>query len=164
MILNYLDTRGDLDMKHAGIFGQGSGGAIAVLAAAADPRLKALDLLDPWGDWPEWLAKSYELQKEDRTPLLKADFLKQLEPLEPVRFLPELKSRSIRMQFVQPYGQPIETMNKIKAAAPTTAKIIVYPNALQFEGAVAGGNLFVWIASELKSQKGSTQYTVLSTQ
>ena len=36
----------------------GSGAAIAILAAAIDPRLKALDLVDPWGDWPDWLAKS----------------------------------------------------------------------------------------------------------
>ena len=53
MVLNYLDTRGDLDMKHVGVFGQGSGGSIAILAAAADARIIALDAVDPWGDWPE---------------------------------------------------------------------------------------------------------------
>jgi iron complex outermembrane receptor protein len=35
MILNYLSTRGDLDMDNIGMFGQGSGGAIAILAASA---------------------------------------------------------------------------------------------------------------------------------
>src|ERR1035441_1223230 len=39
MVLNYLETRGDLDMSRVGMFGQGSGGAIAVLAAAADSRI-----------------------------------------------------------------------------------------------------------------------------
>src|SRR5215469_9116909 len=66
MILNYLDSRGDLDMSHAGILGQGSGGAIAILAAAADQRLKAIDLLDPWGDWPDWLGTASIVPPEER--------------------------------------------------------------------------------------------------
>lgn len=153
MILNYLDARGDLDMTRVGIFGQGSGGAIAILAAAADSRLKALDLLDPWGDWPDWLAKAPIVPQEERADYLKADFLKRLEPLEPAHFLPELKSRSLRIQFVDENGEPKEAIEKLKAAVPSSAKVIHYHNGLQFRGAVAGGNLFVWIASELKSLK-----------
>jgi acetyl esterase/lipase len=53
MVLNYLAKRGDLDMSRIGMFGQGSGGAIAILSAAADSRIVALDVLDPWGDWPD---------------------------------------------------------------------------------------------------------------
>jgi hypothetical protein len=153
MILNYLDSRSDLDMSRVGIFGQGSGGAIAILAAAADSRLKALDLLDPWGDWSDWLAKAPVVPQQERPDYLKADFLKRLEPLEPARFLPELKSRSLRMQFVDENGEPKEAIEKLKAAAPSSAKVVHYQSGLQFRGAVAGGNLFVWIASELKSQK-----------
>src|ERR1022692_4628664 len=40
MILNYLADRNDLDMTRVGMYGQGSGGTIAILAASADPRLK----------------------------------------------------------------------------------------------------------------------------
>jgi hypothetical protein len=36
----------------------GSGASIAILASAADPRIKVLDTLDSWGDWPVWLADS----------------------------------------------------------------------------------------------------------
>src|SRR5208337_3634238 len=93
MILNYLETRGDLDMSRVGIYGQGSGGAIAILAAAADPRIKALDLHNPWGDWPDWLAKSRQIPEAERANFLEPHFLKRLEPLEPMRYLPELKSR-----------------------------------------------------------------------
>ena len=64
MILNYLAMRGDLDMDHVGMFGDGSGASIAILAAAVDPRIKASDLLDPWGDWPDWIAKSTLIQKK----------------------------------------------------------------------------------------------------
>jgi len=38
MVLNYLETRGDLDMNRVGMFGQGSGASIAILASAVDPR------------------------------------------------------------------------------------------------------------------------------
>jgi hypothetical protein len=153
MVLNYLDSRGDLDMGRVGMFGQGSGGAIAVLAAASDSRLKALDLLDPWGDWPDWLAKAGMVPQQERADYLKPDFLKALEPLEPVHFLPELKSPGLRIQFVEENGEPKEAVQKLEAAAPSSAKLIHYHDGLQFRSAVAGGNLFVWITGELKSQK-----------
>ena len=65
-ILDYLASRGDLDLTRVGMFGQGSGGAVAVLAAGADPRIKALDLFNPWGDWPDWLAKSPVIPEGER--------------------------------------------------------------------------------------------------
>ena len=43
MILNYLSTRGDLDLNRIGMFGQGSGGTIAILVASVDPRIKAIN-------------------------------------------------------------------------------------------------------------------------
>jgi cephalosporin-C deacetylase-like acetyl esterase len=58
MVLNYLAARGDLDMSRVGMFGQGSRAGIAILASAADPRIKVLDVLDPWGDWPTWISTS----------------------------------------------------------------------------------------------------------
>ena len=58
MVVNYLAARGDLDMERVGMFAQGSGASIAILASAADPRIKVLDVLDPWGDWPTWMATS----------------------------------------------------------------------------------------------------------
>ncbi len=58
MIINYLAKRGDFDMDRVGMWGDGSGASIAIMAAAVDSRIKAIDLLDPWGDWPEWLAQT----------------------------------------------------------------------------------------------------------
>jgi hypothetical protein len=154
MILNYLDSRGDLDMTRVGMFGQGSGGAIAILAAAADPRLKAIDLLDPWGDWPDYLAKS-GIKPEELANYLKPDFLQRLEPLEPVRFLPELKSRSLRMQFVDEYDESKEAVRKLEAAAPSTAEVVHYPTEVAFKSATANGALFEWIAAALKPHPDS---------
>jgi pimeloyl-ACP methyl ester carboxylesterase len=157
MILNYLDSRGDLDMSRVGILGQGSGGAIAILAAAADPRLKALDLLDPWGDWPDWLASAPIVPREEQRSYLKPDFLKRLEPLEPVHFLPELKTRSLRIQFVDEYGESKEAVHKIEAATPHAATVRHYTTALELRNATADGGLFTWISRELIPQKETDQ-------
>jgi hypothetical protein len=157
MILNYLDSRGDLDMSHAGILGQGSGGAIAILAAAADPRLKAIDVLDPWGDWPDWLGTASIVPPEERANYVKPDFLKRLEPLEPVRFLPTLKSRSLRIQFVDEYGEPKAAVHQIESAAPASATVRHYSTALELRTVAKDGGLFTWIFSELMPQPGAEQ-------
>jgi len=157
MILNYLDSRGDLDMSHTGILGQGSGGAIAILAAAADSRLKAIDLLDPWGDWPDWLGTASIVPPEERANYVKPDFLNRLEPLEPVRFLPALKSRSLRIQFVDEYDEPKAAVHKIESAAPALAAVRHYSTALELRTVTKDGGLFTWISRELMSQQGADQ-------
>src|SRR5215472_4507678 len=141
MILNYLDSRGDLDMSRVGMLGQGSGGAIAILAAAADSRLKAIDLLDPWGDWPDWLGTASIVPLEERANYVKPDFLKRLEPLEPVRFLPVLKSRSLRIQFVDEYDEPKAAVHKIESAAPVSATVRHYSTALDLRTVTKDGGL-----------------------
>jgi len=159
MILNYLNSRGDLDMGRVGMFGQGSGGAIAILAAAADSRLKVVDLLDPWGDWPDWLAASQMVPGEERPLYQKPDFLKRLEPLEPVRFLPQLKSRTLRIQFVDAYGEPKDAVHKIEVAAPAAATVRHYATDLDLRKATADGGLFTWISHELSPRQGASQET-----
>ena len=77
MILNYLATRGDLDMSRIGMFGVGSGGTIAILAAAADPRIKTIDVIDPWGDWPDWMAKSSLIPEVERPRYLSTGILEE---------------------------------------------------------------------------------------
>jgi hypothetical protein len=161
MILNYLDSRGDLDMTRVGMLGQGSGGAIAILAAAADSRLKALDLLDPWGDWPDWFASAPSVPSEERANYLQPGFLKRLEPLEPVRFLPALKSRRLRIQFVDEYGEPKEAVHKIEAAAPSAATVRHFATALEFRNVAADGGFLNWISSELRDNQG-TEPTIRS--
>ena len=58
MVLKYLSERGDLDLDRVGIFSTGSGATIALLSSTVDSRIRAIDALQPWGDWPVWLAKS----------------------------------------------------------------------------------------------------------
>src|SRR5216684_3871874 len=83
MILNFLAARGDLDMTRVGMFGQGSGATIAILASAVDPRIKVLDVLDPWGDWPTWMATSEFPPKDERPDYVKPEFLKKSRRSKP---------------------------------------------------------------------------------
>src|SRR5258708_20859062 len=100
MVLNVLATRGDLDMNRVGMFGQGSGASIAILASAADPRIKVLDVLDPWGDWPTWIATSPFVPEEERSDYLKPEFLKKAAPLEPLDWLQKIQAKEFRLQQI----------------------------------------------------------------
>jgi acetyl esterase/lipase len=149
MILNYLETRGDLDMSRVGIFGQGSGGSIAILTASVEPRLKVLDLLDPWGDWPEWFAGEQGIRPIERAGYLKPEFQKPLEPLEPVHALPQLKSQKIRIQFDPGTGEAKAAVDKLAAAAPANAEVIRFPDSQMMYNANSNGRLFEWMAKQL---------------
>lgn len=149
MILNYLDSRGDLDMSRVGMLGQGSGGAIAILAAAADPRIKAIDLINPWGDWPDFLSESKLIPPQEKPDYLKPEFLKKVEPLEPVHYLPLLKTQSIRIQFVDE-KPPSKWAVSIEKAAPAGAEIHHYASTEELRPASSSGELYQWIARRLK--------------
>jgi hypothetical protein len=150
MILNYLTTRDDLDMSSIGMFGVGSGATIAILSAAADPRIKTIDLIDPWGDWPDWMAKSSLIPERERPAYVKPEFLKKVAPLDPVEWLPRLKSQHVRLQQVLDDSvTPIVAQRRIKAAAPGTAQVVVFPTTRQFSRALAGDKLLQWMKDQL---------------
>jgi hypothetical protein len=151
MILNYLATRGDLDMDHVGMFGEGSGATIAILAAAVEPWLKVLDLLDPWGDWPDWLSKSSLIPKEERADLLKAEFLKQVELLEPIKWLPQLQSRTLRLQdALYDKVTPSTAKKRIESAMPASAQIVRYKDSQALGNVASEGKFFDWVKERVR--------------
>ena len=157
MILNYLATRDDLDMSNVGIFTVGSGGSIAILAAAADSRIKSLDLLNPWGDWADWLAKSRFIPEEERANYITPDFLAHVAGLDPVAWLPKLTAQAIRMRIVQDDSiVPKICQEKIQQAAPKTAEIIRYGDARALFEASAGGRTFDWIKEQVQASSSTT--------
>jgi len=154
MILNYLGSRDDLDLNSVGIFGEGSGGTIAILAAAADTRIKAIDLLDPWGDWPDWMASSGIIPDEERSNFQKPEFLAKVAPLDPVVWLPQLRSQHIRIQELKSDAvTPKTAKEKIDSASPASAQLARYDGDLQLYAASSGGRLFQWIKDQLRSGK-----------
>ncbi len=152
-ILDYLVTRGDVDMDRVGMFGQGSGGTIAILAAAADSRIKAVDALDPWGDFPDWLAKSPTIGEDDphRAEYTQPEFLKRVAPLDPVKWLPDLKTPKVRIQQVLDWANPVESQDKVQQAAPKQAELQRFASATLMGRKEAGGRLFKGIKDQLHS-------------
>lgn len=150
MILNYLAARGDMDMDHVGMWGDGSGAAIAIMAAATDPRIKALDLLDPWGDWPNWLAKSTLVPEKEREQYLTPDFLVALDELEPLKALPQLKI-PVRIQHIEGITvTPALVRQHIEAAAPQRTEIVHHASSKEFvANVVASGKSFAWIENKI---------------
>lgn len=149
MVLNYLASRGDLNMNRVGVVGDGSGAAAAVLAAAVDPRIQAIDLLDPWGDWPDWLSKSSVVPDEERPTYLKPEFLATVAPLDPLKWLPGLKI-PIRLQYLRKNGAtPAEAAERIRLAAPPQTTFVPQDQALAEYRASAGSKFLDWIKTEV---------------
>jgi hypothetical protein len=158
MLLDYLETRGDFDMDHVGMFGEGSGASIAILAAASDPRIKTLDLLNPWCDWPDWMAKSTLVPENERPGLLKPEFLAGVAPLDPLKWLPELKTQTIRLQEVKSVTvTPGEARTKLEAVAPANLQVLRYNDTKEFAATVANGTVFDWIKQQTHNPN-SRQY------
>jgi hypothetical protein len=158
MILDYLSTRNDLDMSHLGMFGAGSGGTIAILAASVDQRIKAIDLLDPWGDWPAWVAGSGVIPDEERSAYTKAEFLAWIAPFDPVHVLPAITDRHIRMQFVSDDpAVPADTFKKLAAAMPKNGMTVKYETGQELFSSVSGGRLFDWTKDQLRPADQTVQ-------
>lgn len=150
MVLNYLDARKDLDMKHVGMYGQGSGGAIAILAASADPRITALDVTDPWGDWPNWLKGSKQIAEDERPSYLTPEFLEKVANLDPVTYLPQLKQISLRIQQVaQDPVTPPAAKARIASAAPKPDEVVHYADKQAQHEAVTPAGVTGWLAKQL---------------
>jgi acetyl esterase/lipase len=153
LILDYLATRGDLDMDRVGMFGMGSGASIAILAAHADSRIKTIDLLDPWGDWPDWLKTSPVIPDNERAKYLSAEFLKSVSTLDPVTYLPSLKTQHLRLQ--QTLSEPVTpkiVKERIAAALPDPSELIQYTNAEDLLKAWKTAGLSGWIKEQMHVQ------------
>ena len=150
MVLSYLETRGDLDMNHVGMFAQGSGASIAILASAADSRIKVLDVMDPWGDWPTWMATSPFVPEEERPQYVKAEFLNKAGVLDPVEWLPKIQAKKFQMEQ-NDFDKitPNEAKQKLRAAVPTTASVVVYKTVKELDAARASSTNVGWIQHEV---------------
>jgi len=156
MILNFLAARGDFDMNRVGMFGLKSGGTIAILASAVDPRIKVLDVVDPWGDWPTWMANSPFIPQEERPNYVTPDFLKKASTLDPVDWLPKIQAKKFRFQdaVFEPVT-PAKSKEKLRAAAPSGTTFVFYKTDQEFEAAFPENSLDTqWIRHELNVLPG----------
>jgi hypothetical protein len=152
MVLDYLATRGDLEMNRVGMFAQGSGADIAILASAVDPRIKVLDTLDPWGDWPSWIATSPFVPEDERSQYVKPEFLKKAATFEPVEWLPRIQANKFRLQdAVFDPITPKVAKEKLRAAVPVNANVEIYKTSEEFNAVVSSKKDLDWIKRELRS-------------
>jgi hypothetical protein len=153
MILNYLASRGDIDMVRIGMFGQGSGGAIAVLAAAVDPRILALDLVNPWGDWPDWLRHSAQIPEDERPRYATPEFFAKVSNLDPVAYLPTLGKRHVRIQQVMDDPvTPLEAKEKIAAAVRPPQQLLRFDDTSAHAEHWQKSGLTSWLSEQLQPQ------------
>ncbi len=154
MVLDYLAGRGDFDMSNVGVFGVGAGGTIAVMAASADSRIKAIDLLDPWGDWPVWMQRSDVIPDEERPAYVKPEFLKRVADFDPVKLLPGLKTPRIRLNQLNDDfpSTPEDAKKRMEESLPATAEHHRFEGSAAFYSeAASGGRVFDWLKLQLKA-------------
>jgi dienelactone hydrolase len=126
MIINYLGSRGDVDTTRVGMLGENSGATIAILAAAADPRIKFVDAINPWGDWPDWLKGSKVVPEPERAAYLKPEFLDKVAMLDPVKYLPQLGGRVRIEQVANDPMTPADVQAKIAAEMASPGDVVHY--------------------------------------
>jgi hypothetical protein len=152
MVLNYLATRDDLDMTRVGMFAQGSGASIGILASAVDPRIKVLDTIDPWGDWQTWMTKSPFVPEEERAQYVKPEFLKKVAALEPIEWLPKTQAKKFRLQdSIFDPNTPKEAKEKLRAAVPAGSTVVIYKTPEDFNPIVHKKKELEWIQRELRA-------------
>jgi len=149
-ILDYLDKSGQFDMNRVGMFGDAVGGTVAILAAAADPRIKAVDTLEPWGDWPDFLATSPVIDDAARANFVTPEFLKKVAPLDPVKWLPQLKIPVRIQQIKETQIVPIKCKEAITAAAPKQVEVMRFVAVTDITRRESGGRLFDWVKDKLQ--------------
>jgi len=149
MVLNYLASRGNLDMDRVGIFGAGAGGTIAIAAASADSRIKAMDLLDPWGDWAVWTAKSEVIPEGERANYIKPEFLQKIAAFDPVALLPKLKAQSLRLTQTEEDlpNTPDAAKKQIEGALPAAGERRRFKSS---GSATSGDPIYAWLKARLK--------------
>jgi hypothetical protein len=152
MVLDYLATRGDLDMTRVGMFSQGSGASIGILTSAVDPRIKVLDALDPWGDWPTWMATSPFVPEDERAQYVKPEFLKKAATLEPIEWLPKIQAKQFRFQdTIFERNTPKIAKERLRAAVPAGTIVVIYETPEEFNALVRGKKELEWIQHQLRS-------------
>src|SRR6202142_3105984 len=116
-----------------------------------DPRIKVLEALDPWGDWPTWMATSPFVPEDERSQYAKADFLKKAAALEPVDWLPKIHAKRFRLDDeLFDADTPKAAQERVRAAVPASSIVMLYKNMDEFKAAFQDGKNLEWIQHELQ--------------
>jgi acetyl esterase/lipase len=147
MVINYVETRSDIDASRIGIFGQGAGATIVGLTTTVDKRIQAVELMDPWGDWPTWLSSSPQISANERDEYRKPQFLEPLVPLDPLHWLPGLSGRQLKVdEALFEKVTPSASKARIESALPASALLVRYTSKDDFfRNALEDDRLLDWM-------------------
>jgi cephalosporin-C deacetylase-like acetyl esterase len=147
-------------MNRVGIFAEGSGATIAILASAVDPRIKVLDVVAPWGDWPTWMADSPFVPQEERADYVKPEFLKKAAALETIDWLPKVQAKKFRFQDMMfDPTTPKASKVKLHGAVPPSTSLIVYNTPEEFNAARNHNKVMDWDHAALNGLSDQKQTT-----
>lgn len=149
-IIHYLASRGDLNTNKIGFFGTGSGATIGLLSATVEPRIKAVDMVNPWGAWNDWVKNSAQIPDTERAKYLNGKFTKGIADLDPVVNFKKTSAK-LRLQIVE--SDPITpeaAQRKIWKSFPASQTKTSYADNDDFYRAISAGRLFDWLGDQLK--------------
>jgi hypothetical protein len=152
LMIDFIAIHGGLDTSRIGMFGNGSGGAIGILASAVDPRIKVLDVLDPWADWPTWLSTSPFPPADERANYVKPEFLKSVSALEPLEWLPKIQAKKFRFEDDEINPEtPAPVKEKIRKAAPAGTTVVEYKSKAELMAAFQHSCNLDWMKQQLSA-------------
>ncbi len=158
LMIDFVEQRRDLDTSRIGMFANGSSASIAILASAVDPRIKVLDVLDPWGDWSNWLATSTFVPPAERADYLKPEFLKNTSPLDTLAWLPKIQAKKFRLQQPEFNSEnPNSVKEKIRKAAPAGTTVVEYKTMDELKATFPHSSNLEWLKHELSALPDSTK-------
>ena len=105
-----------VDADRLGFVGHDFGAMLGMVAAAREPRIRALALVAPTPRWGDWFLPFWPIA-EDRI-----DYLRRMRPLDPVEQMPRLAPRPVLLQFGQrDYFVPLMSGRELQRSAASDA-------------------------------------------
>jgi hypothetical protein len=88
-----------------------------------------------------------------RASPLKAEYLERVAPVDPLVWLPKLKTPRVRLELISgDAGATDEVAKKIGAAAPTNVEAKHFENALIHFHETSDGKLYEWLKKQLRPE------------
>jgi alpha-beta hydrolase superfamily lysophospholipase len=147
--VSYLSTRGDVDTHRIGVLGSGgTGGGVAVFAAAIDPRIKCISAMFPVANGRDWLAsmrRPYEWNafllrlEENRQRIARGGVDQEVDPLQELMIAaPERQSARFKKDIADrlPKLLKLSTADHILKFVPEGVVNQISPRAIQLIAAL----------------------------
>ncbi len=97
------------------------------------------------------MVESTRVPTEERSAFLKPDFLDKIAALDPIQWLPKLKTPAVRVQILNfDTITPKAAKDAVAKALPASATLVRYENANQVHDALMMGKEFDWIKAQIR--------------